>query len=196
MSVLILMHNIDIMRQEHNMGESVISTCISLLGKTKGNTKALKDLTDLCNRPTVELTETGGKPCALLCLKPQQRKEAMNLGFKAQPRNPHFSSPHAWCRPHTMPPDLSIARPPSTRLVRPSPVLCTKSPTSAMILIAARHVMPATCTRRDKQRDSPHDKRIKVKLPKCLGFEFKHHQVNNSSQSNQEIDHLVSQSPP
>jgi hypothetical protein len=29
----------------------------------------------------------------------------------------------------------------------------------------------------------------------CLGFEFKHRQVNDSSQSNQGTDHLVSQPP-
>jgi hypothetical protein len=31
---------------------------------------------------------------------------------------------------------------------------------------------------------------------KCPGFEFKHSQVNDSSQSNQGTDNLVSQSPP
>jgi hypothetical protein len=31
---------------------------------------------------------------------------------------------------------------------------------------------------------------------KCLGFEFKHQHFNDSSQLNQETDHLVSQSPP
>jgi hypothetical protein len=35
--------------------------------------------------------------------------------------------------------------------MRPSLVLCTRSPTPAMILIAARHAAPATCTPRDKQ---------------------------------------------
>jgi hypothetical protein len=35
--------------------------------------------------------------------------------------------------------------------------------------------------------------RIKVKLSKCPRFEFKPHQVNDSSQSNQGIDHLISQ---
>jgi hypothetical protein len=40
MSVLILMHNIDVMHQESNMGESIISTCMGFLGKTKDNRKA------------------------------------------------------------------------------------------------------------------------------------------------------------
>jgi hypothetical protein len=40
MPVLILMYNIDDMHQERNMGESIISTCMGLLGKTKDNIKA------------------------------------------------------------------------------------------------------------------------------------------------------------
>jgi hypothetical protein len=77
--------------------------------------------------------------------------QTIDLGFEAQPRNLRSSSPRARCRPHTTPPDLSIAWPPSTRPVRPSPVLCTRSHTPAMILVAARHVAPATCTPQDKQ---------------------------------------------
>jgi hypothetical protein len=77
--------------------------------------------------------------------------QTIDLSFKAQPRNPRSSSPRAHCRPHTAPPDLSIARLTSTRPVRPSLVLCTRSPTPAMILISARHAAPATCTLRDKQ---------------------------------------------
>jgi hypothetical protein len=77
--------------------------------------------------------------------------QTVDLGFEAQPRNPHSSSPRAQCRPHTAPPNLSTARPPSTQPVRPSPVLCTRSPTPSMILVAARHATPATCTPREKQ---------------------------------------------
>jgi hypothetical protein len=43
MLVLILMHNINVMHQEHYMGESIISTFIGFLGKTKDNMKARKD---------------------------------------------------------------------------------------------------------------------------------------------------------
>jgi hypothetical protein len=43
------------------------------------------------------------------------------------------------------------------------------------------------------KRDSPHETKIKVKPQKCLRFEFKPRQVNDSSQSNQGTDHLVSQ---
>jgi hypothetical protein len=39
-SVLILMHNIDVMHQEHNMGERIISTSMGFWGKTKDNRKA------------------------------------------------------------------------------------------------------------------------------------------------------------
>jgi hypothetical protein len=46
---------------------------------------------------------------------------------------------------------ISTARHPSTRPVRPSPVLCTRSPTHATVHVAARHVAPVSCTPRDKQ---------------------------------------------
>jgi hypothetical protein len=55
-------------------------------------------------------------------------------------------------------PDLSTARPLSTRPVRPSPVLCIRSPTPVTVLVAARHVAPTTCTPRDKQT------RFKIKV--------------------------------
>jgi hypothetical protein len=77
MSVLILMYNIDVMHQECNMGESIISTCMGFLDKTKDNRNARQDLAELCSRPSLELKVNGGKPCASFCLKPQQRKEVM-----------------------------------------------------------------------------------------------------------------------
>jgi hypothetical protein len=40
MLALILMHNIDVIHQERNMGESIISTCMDFPGKTKENMKA------------------------------------------------------------------------------------------------------------------------------------------------------------
>jgi hypothetical protein len=43
MLTLILMNNIDVMHQKCNMGESIVSTCMSLAGKTKDNIKARKD---------------------------------------------------------------------------------------------------------------------------------------------------------
>jgi hypothetical protein len=49
MLALILMHNIDVMYQEHNMGKSIISICMDFTGKMKHNIKARKDLVELCN---------------------------------------------------------------------------------------------------------------------------------------------------
>jgi hypothetical protein len=65
-----------------------------------------------------------------------------------------------------------------------------------MILIAARHAAPATCTPRDKQTGFSEQNKDKRKTKwNYPGFEFKPRQVNDSSQSNQGTDHLVSQSP-
>jgi hypothetical protein len=77
MPVLILMHNIDVMHQERNMDESIISICMGFPDKTKDNRKARQDLAELCNRPSLELKVTGGKPHTSFCLKPQYRKEVM-----------------------------------------------------------------------------------------------------------------------
>jgi hypothetical protein len=77
--------------------------------------------------------------------------QIIDLGFEGQLRNPRSSSPRDRCRPHTAPPDHSTARPPSTRPVRPSSVLYTRSPTPTMIIVTARHVAPATYTPRDNQ---------------------------------------------
>jgi hypothetical protein len=43
------------------------------------------------------------------------------------------------------------------------------------------------------KHDSPNEQRIKVKQLNHPGFKFKSRQVNDSSQPNQETDHLVSQ---
>jgi hypothetical protein len=77
MPTLIVMHNIDVMHQECNIGESIISTYMGFPGKTKDNMKARQDLAELCNRPSLELKVNGGKPHASFYLKPQQRKEVM-----------------------------------------------------------------------------------------------------------------------
>jgi hypothetical protein len=77
MLTLILMHNIGVIHQESNMSESIISKCMGFSGKTKDNMNAQKDLSDLCNRPSLELKVIGGKSHASFCLKPQQRKEVM-----------------------------------------------------------------------------------------------------------------------
>jgi hypothetical protein len=100
--------------------------------------------------------------------------QTIDLGFNAQPRYPRSSSPHARCRSHTAPPNLSTARPLSTWLVRPSLILYTRSPTPAMILIATCHAAPATCTPRDKQTRFSKWNKDKRKIKwNCPGFEFK-----------------------
>jgi hypothetical protein len=74
---LILMHNIDVMHQECNVVESIISTCMDITGKTKGNFKARRDIADVCNCLSLELNERRGKPHAPFCLKVKDIKEVM-----------------------------------------------------------------------------------------------------------------------
>jgi hypothetical protein len=75
-------------------------------------------------------------------------------------------------------------------------ILYTRSPTPAMILIAARHVTPVTCTPRDKQTwFSKRTDRGRVEPPKLPGFQFKPSKSITHHKSNQGTDHLVSQSP-
>jgi hypothetical protein len=82
---LILMHHIDVMHQERNVGESILSTCMSFVDKTKDNHKVRKDLALICNRPSLELKSHGGKPRAPFCLKARDKKEVLiwlkNLKF-------------------------------------------------------------------------------------------------------------------
>jgi hypothetical protein len=96
-----------------------------------------------------------------------QTGENRSSGFEAKPltnRRPWFwgstKKPALLISTCTVQTTHSTTRPPSTWPVWPSSVLCTRSPTPATILIAARHAAPVTCTPRDKQRDSPHDIRI------------------------------------
>jgi hypothetical protein len=74
---LILMHNIDVIHQEHNVGESILSTCMSFVDTAKDNHKARKDLALICNRPSLELKSCSGKPRAPFCLKARDRKEVL-----------------------------------------------------------------------------------------------------------------------
>jgi hypothetical protein len=71
------MHNIDIMHQKHNVAESIVSTCMDITSKIKDNFKAQRDIANVCNRPSLELDERGGKPRAPFCLKVKDRKEVM-----------------------------------------------------------------------------------------------------------------------
>ena len=45
-----LPYNIDLMHQERNVAESIISMCFDT-DKTKDNVKARKDLAEICDRP-------------------------------------------------------------------------------------------------------------------------------------------------
>jgi hypothetical protein len=71
---LILMHNIDVMHQEHNVGERILSICMAFADKTKDNHKARKDLAQLYNRLSLELKSSSGKPRVSFCLKPKEKK--------------------------------------------------------------------------------------------------------------------------
>jgi hypothetical protein len=74
---LILMHNIDVIHQERNVAESIVSTCMDITGKTKDNFKARRYIADICNHPSLELDKSGGKRRAPFCLKDKDRKEVM-----------------------------------------------------------------------------------------------------------------------
>jgi hypothetical protein len=178
-------------RFEAKPGETVATSFEAKLEKTVAASFEAKSL---------ETVATGfeAKPAKTVrvVLRPNH-SQIVDLGFEAQPRNPRSSCPRARCIPHTAPPDLSIAWPPSTRPVRPSLTLCTMSPTPSTVLIAACHVSPATCTPQDKQTRFSKRKKGKRKIKQNYpGFEFKPRQVNGSSQSNQGTYHLVSQLRP
>jgi hypothetical protein len=51
---LILPHNIDLMHQEQNVVESIMSMCLDVTSFTKDNVNARKDLADLCDHPNME----------------------------------------------------------------------------------------------------------------------------------------------
>jgi hypothetical protein len=120
--------------------------------------------------------------------------EPIDLGFEAKPRNSCFSSPCAWYKPHMVSPDLPIVQPSSTR-----PVFDRHQSSTPSLLLLPRYLSLPTMSHlspthhETSKHDSPHE-HIGVKQLKYLGFEFKPRQVNDSSQSNQGTDHLVSHS--
>jgi hypothetical protein len=71
------MHNIDVMHQECNIVESIVSTCMDITGKIKDNFKAQRNIAHVCNHPSLELDERGGKARAPFCLKVKDRKEVI-----------------------------------------------------------------------------------------------------------------------
>jgi hypothetical protein len=50
-----LPHNMDLMHQERNVAESIISMCLNIKGKTKDNINARKDLGDICDCPRLDV---------------------------------------------------------------------------------------------------------------------------------------------
>jgi hypothetical protein len=75
---LILSHNIDLMNQEQNIAESIMSMCLDVTSFMKDNMNARKDKDDLCDRPNMEakLNARGDlrRTKAPYCLKPTERK--------------------------------------------------------------------------------------------------------------------------
>jgi hypothetical protein len=75
---LILSHNIDLMNQEQNIAESIMSMCLDVTSFMKDNMNARKDKADLCDRPNMEakLNARGDlrRTKAPYCLKLTERK--------------------------------------------------------------------------------------------------------------------------
>jgi hypothetical protein len=75
---LILSHNIDLMNQEQNIAESIMSMCLDVTSFMKDNMNARKDKADLCDHPNMEakLNARGNlrRTKAPYCLKPTERK--------------------------------------------------------------------------------------------------------------------------
>jgi hypothetical protein len=78
---LILPYNVNLMHQERNVAESIISMCFDVTGFSKDNVNARKDLAALCNRPLLEPKinekENLKRPHAPYHLKPTERKEIL-----------------------------------------------------------------------------------------------------------------------
>jgi hypothetical protein len=78
---LILPHNIDLMHQERNVAESIMSMCLDVTDFIKDNVNAIKYLAALCDRPSLEAKpNTRGKlrrSKAPYCLKPTERKQVL-----------------------------------------------------------------------------------------------------------------------
>jgi hypothetical protein len=76
------MHNIDVMRQELYIGESIISAFMDLPDSTKDNLKARQDLALICNQLMVELKKYGGRTHAPFCLKFRKKKTSDDMDEK------------------------------------------------------------------------------------------------------------------
>jgi hypothetical protein len=93
---LILPHNIDLMHQERNIAESIISMCFHVTDFSKDNIIAWKDLAALCSRPLLEAkrnaTENLKRPQTPYCLKSTERKEILRWLKKLKFPNHYVST--------------------------------------------------------------------------------------------------------
>ena len=96
---LILPHNVDLMHQERNVAESIISMCFDFTGQTKDNINARKDLAMLCDRPLLEVQVNASgnesKPRAPYCLKSEDRKQILEW-IKTLNFPDHYASNLKW----------------------------------------------------------------------------------------------------
>jgi hypothetical protein len=78
---LILPHNIDLMHQERNIAESIISMCLDVTDFSKDNMNARKDLADICGCPSLEARANARgnltRPRAPYCLVSKDRTEIL-----------------------------------------------------------------------------------------------------------------------
>jgi hypothetical protein len=78
---LILPYNINLMHQERNVAESIISMCLDITGFMKDNINVRKDLVDLCDRPFLEARANARRnltrPYAPYCLVSKDRIEIL-----------------------------------------------------------------------------------------------------------------------
>jgi hypothetical protein len=78
---LILPHNIDLIHQERNITESIMSVCLDVINFTKDNVNVRKDLADLYDCPNMEVRPNARwnlrRTKDLYYLKPTERKEVL-----------------------------------------------------------------------------------------------------------------------
>jgi hypothetical protein len=78
---LILPHNIDLMHQECNVAESIITMCLDVTSFSKDNINTRKDIAALCDHPLLEVKRNAKgnltRPWAPYCLKPAEKKEIL-----------------------------------------------------------------------------------------------------------------------
>jgi hypothetical protein len=78
---LILPHNIDLMHQEWNVAESIMSMCLDVTGFMKDNMNVRKDLVVLCDHSSLEAKPNArgklSRPKAPYYLKLEERKEVL-----------------------------------------------------------------------------------------------------------------------